>query len=97
MTTKEIIVEVSFNFTGNDKGCLGKLKAEYDYLKYTIYIKDDRKNKIELMTFNARNFVKKDTNDKLKDPAVEVERIPEKSFYNLLRRSIVEDFKNIMV
>ena len=97
MTIKEIIVEVSFNFTGNDKRCAGKLKIEYDYLKFTIYIEVDRKNKNELITVTARNFVKKDTNDKRKDADVEVERIPEKSLYKLLWRSIAEDFKKIMV
>ena len=95
MTIKEIIVEVSFNFTGNDKGCAGKLKIEYDYLKFTIYIEVDLKNKNELITVTARNFVKKDTNDKRKD--ADVERIPEKSLYKLLWRSIAEDFKKIMV
>lgn len=94
---KGIIDEVSFNFTGNDKGCEGKFKVEYDDLKFTIYKKDDRKKKNKLMTFIARIFVKKDTNDKLTNAAIEVERIPEKSFYNLLWRSIAEGFKKILV
>ena len=70
---------------------------KYHDLKFTIYKKDDRKKKNKLITFITRIFVKKDSNDKLKDAAIEVDRIPEKSFYNLLYRSVLEGFKKILV
>ncbi|MCF6131642.1 hypothetical protein [Flavobacterium wongokense] len=97
VTTKGTIDEVRFNFNGNDNGSAGEFKVEYDDLKFTIYKKDDRKKKNKLATFIAKIFVKKDTNDKLKSAHVSVMRIREKSFYNLLWRSIQEGLKKILV
>ncbi|MES2410056.1 MAG: hypothetical protein V4535_01290 [Bacteroidota bacterium] len=97
VTTKGIIDEVRFNFTGNNKGSFGEFKVEYDNLKFTVYKKDNPKKKNKLKTFLARIFVKKDTKDKLKDTHIEVARIPEKSFYNLLWRSIEEGLKKILI
>lgn len=97
ITTKGIIDEVRFNFTGNDNGSAGKFKIEYDDLKFTIYQKDDRKKKNKVLTFIAKIFVKKDTKDKLKDAHISIIRIKEKSFYNLLWRSIQEGLKKILV
>jgi hypothetical protein len=97
ITTKGIIDDVRFNFTGNDKISAGEFKVEYDDLKFTIYKKDNPKRKNKLLTFIAKIFVRKDTKDKLKDVHIEVERTPEKSFYNLLWRSIEEGLKKILV
>jgi hypothetical protein len=97
ITTKGVIDDVRFNFTGNDKLSAGEFKVEYDDLKFTVYKKDNPKKKNKLLTFIAKIFVKKDTKDKLKDVHIEVERIPEKSFYNLLWRSIEEGLKKILV
>ena len=97
VTTKGILDEVRFNFTGNDKMSAGEFKVKYDDLKFTIYKKDDRKKKNKLLTFVAKIFVKKDTKDKLKETDIKVERIPEKSFYNLFWRSIQEGLKKILV
>jgi hypothetical protein len=88
---------VHFNFTGNDNLSAGEFKVEYDDLKFTVYKKDNPKKKDKLLTFVARIFVKKDTNDKLKATYVKVGRIREKSFYNLLWRSIEEGLKKILV
>lgn len=95
--TKGIIDEVRFNFTGNDSQSAGEFKVEYDDLKFTVYKKDNPKKKNKIKTFLARIFVKKDTKDKLKSAHIEVVRIPEKSFYNLLWRSIEEGLKKILV
>jgi hypothetical protein len=97
VTTKGIIDEVRFYFTGNDKHSSGEFKVEYDDLKFTIYKKDNPKKKNKLATFIAKIFVKKDTKDKLKEVHIDVARIPEKSFYNLLWRSIQEGLKKILV
>lgn len=97
VSTKGILDEVRFDFTGNDQMSAGKFKVEYDDLKFTIYKKDDRKKKNKLLTFVAKIFVKKDTKDKLKEAEIEVGRIPEKSFYNLFWRSIAEGLKKILV
>jgi hypothetical protein len=97
VTTKGTIDEVRFNFTGNDNISAGEFKVEYDDLKFTVYKKDNPKKKNKFLTFVTRIFVKKDTKDKLKETDVQVERIPEKSFYNLLWRSIEEGLKKILV
>ena len=97
ITTKGIIDELRFDFTGNDKRNSGEFKVEYDDLKFTVYQKDNRKKKNKLLTFVSKIFVKKDTKDKLKNVLIDVERIPEKSFYNLLWRSIAEGLKQILV
>lgn len=95
--TKGVMDEVHFSFTGNDKRNVGELAVKYDDLKFIIYKKDDRKKKNKLLTFVAKIFVKKDTKGKIKDAHIEVDRIPEKSFYNLLWRSVAEGLKKILV
>jgi len=97
VSAKGILDQVHFNFTGNDKNLKGTLAVEYDDLKFTIYKKDDRKKKNKLLTFVANIFVKKDTKEKLKDASIEIERIPEKSFYNFLWRGIAEGLIKILV
>lgn len=97
VTTKGIIDELRFDFTGNNSRNSGEFKVEYDDLKFTVYQKDNRKKKNKLLTFVSKIFVKKDTKDRLKNVSIEVKRIPEKSFYNLLWRSIAEGLKQILV
>lgn len=97
VTTDGMMDEIYFNFTGNDRKASGEFAVKYDDLKFTIYKKDDRKKKNKLLTFVSRIFVKKDTNDKVKDADVELERIQEKSFYNFLWRSIAEGLKKILI
>jgi len=97
VTTEGIMDEVSFNFAGNDKAVSGEFAVKYDDLKFTIYKKNDRKKKNKLLTFVSRIFIKKDTNGKIKGAQVELERIPEKSFYNFLWRSVAEGLKKILV
>lgn len=97
VTIEGMMDEIYFNFNGNDKTASGEFAVKYDDLKFTIYKKDDRKKKNKVLTFVSRIFVKKDTNDKVKDAKVELERIPEKSFYNLLWRSVAEGLKKILI
>lgn len=97
VTTKGVMDQVHFNFAGNDLSNSGDFAVNYDDLKFIIYKKNDRKKKNKLLTIVANVFVKKDTKDKIKDTHVEVERIPEKSFYNLLWRSVAEGLKNILI
>lgn len=97
ITTKGVMDEVRFNFTGNDQHDFGDLAVKYDDLKFIIYKKDDRKKKNKLLTFVASVFVKKDTDNKVKEAHIEVDRIPEKSFYNFLWRSIAEGLKKILI
>lgn len=95
--TKGIIDQMHFDFTGNDKQVAGKFAVEYDDLEFKIFKKDNRKKKNKLATFIAKVFVKKHTDEKLKNVDVELERITEKSFYNFLWRSIAEGLKKVLI
>ncbi|WP_300566252.1 hypothetical protein [Flavobacterium sp.] len=97
ITAKGILDEVYFNFTGNDKTSKGNFGINYDDLKFTIYRENDRKKKNKFLTAIARIFTKKDTKEKVKNTAIEIERIPEKSFYNFLWRSIQEGLKKLLI
>jgi hypothetical protein len=97
VTTKGTIDQIRFNFTGNDLKDHGVFAVEYDDLKFTVFQKKNPKKKNKVLTFIGNLFVKNDTKDKLKSTEVEVERIPEKSFYNFLWRSIAEGLKKILI
>jgi hypothetical protein len=97
VTAKGMLDKVYFNFRGNDRMSGGAFGIEYDDLKFTIYRKNDREKKNKFLTAIARIFVKKDTKDRIKNTQVEVERIPEKSFYNLLWRSVADGLKKLLV
>lgn len=97
ITAEGTVDQVHFNFYGNDKLAKGDFGIDYDDLKFTIYRKKDPDKKNKFLTFVSRIFVKKDTKEKIKDAQVEVERIPEKSFYNLLWRTIEEALKKILM
>ena len=88
--------EVRFNFNGNNQLSKGVFELKYDDLKVEIFRKDrERKNKV--VSAIANIFVKKSSKDELKKADVEVERIPEKSFFNLLWRSIADGLKQILI
>lgn len=97
VATQGIIDEVRFTFDGNDKRSTGNFAVKYDDLKFTIFQKDNRQKKNKFLTFVAKVFVKKDTKEKLKETPVDIERIPEKSFYNFLWRSVGEGLKKILI
>lgn len=89
--------QVHFNLFGNDKGIKGDFGIDYDDLKFTVYKKKDPHRKNKLLTSLTRLLVKKDTKEKIKETAVEVERIPEKSFYNLFWRGLEDGLKKILI
>ncbi|TGD57327.1 hypothetical protein [Flavobacterium humi] len=97
VTAKGMLDIVYFDFTGNDKTSGGHFGIDYDDLKFTVYREKKPEKKNKLLTAIARIFVKKDTDEKIKDTEVAVERIPEKSFYNLFWRSIEEGLKKILI
>jgi len=97
VTTKGVLNEVYFNFTGNDVNAKGDFAIKYDNLKVQIYRKNDREKVNKLLTALGNLFVKNDTKGELKSVEVELERIPEKSFYNFLWRSIAEGLKKILI
>ncbi len=98
--------EMAFDFTGNDEVSKGNLDLKYHDLKVTIYKKEIPKKKSKFKSFLANLFVKNDSKGQkdskvsekdVKTIAVEVERIPEKSFYNFLWRNIMEGLKKIII
>lgn len=97
VTAKGMLSEVYFNFTGNDKISRGDFAVNYDDLKVTVFKKNDRKKKNKLLSAISNLFVKNDTDKEVKSAEIEVERIPEKSFFNFLWRSVAEGLKKILV
>lgn len=89
--------EVFFNFAGNDLKSSGNFAIKYNDLKVIVYKKNSRKEKNKFLSAVGNLFVKKDSGEKLKEVEVEVDRIPEKSFYNFLWRNIGEGLKKTLL
>ncbi|NUY80704.1 hypothetical protein HUK80_07350 [Flavobacterium sp. MAH-1] len=96
-TGKGILDEVYFDFHGNDNGSKGTFGINYDDLKFTVYKKNDRKKKNKFLTAVARIFVKKDSDEKVRKTEIEVERLKDKSFFNMFWKSIAEGLKKVLV
>ncbi|MES2545860.1 MAG: hypothetical protein V4548_13320 [Bacteroidota bacterium] len=101
-----VFEEMTFDFKGNDRVSKGNLDLKYHDLKVTLFKKNNPEKKSKLKSFFANLFVKNDSKGQkdskasekdVKTIAVEVERIPEKSFYNFLWRSIMEGLKKIII
>lgn len=86
-----------FNFTGNDKNVHGDFSLNYRDLNVNLYKKHEPDKKSKIKSAIANLLVKKDSDGKTKNAKVELERIPEKSFYNFFWRSIAEGMKKILV
>jgi hypothetical protein len=96
-TTEGTLNEVFFNFTGNDAKSHGEFAIKYDDFKVTFYQKKNREKKNKFLTAVGNLFVKNDTKGNVKGTKVEVERIPEKSFYNFFWRNIAEGLLKIFI
>ncbi len=91
-----VLKEVRFNFTGNNQMSGGVFELKYDDLKVEVFRKD-RKRKNKVVSAIANIFVKKSSKEELKKVDVEVERIKEKSFFNLLWIAIADGLKQILI
>ena len=97
LTTKGVFDEVRFNFSGNDVKSSGNFSLKYDDLDVTVFQKESRKKKNKVLSFIANIFVKKDSDEKVKEVTVEVERNQEKSFFNFLWINVAEGLKKILI
>jgi hypothetical protein len=89
--------EVYFNFSGNDVKSKGDFAIKYDDIKVTLYQKKNPKKKNKFLSAVGNLFVKNDSDEKVVEAEVEVERIPEKSFYNFFWRNIGEGLKKTLL
>lgn len=89
--------EVYFNFTGNNVKSKGDFAIKYDDLKVTIYKKNKPQKKNKFLSAVGNLFVRNDSNEKIVEAEVEVERIQEKSFYNFFWRNIGEGLKKTLL
>lgn len=96
VTADGMLDKVYFNYSGNDNMAQGDLALEYEHLKVNI-LQKDRKKKNKFVSAIANIFVKKDTDERLKETPVEVERIKEKSFFNLLWRTTLDGLKELLI
>lgn len=97
MEAQGIFDEVKFNLMGNDQISRGECELKYHDFKMTIYKKKKPGIKSKFKTAIANLLIKNDSDGENKKVAVEVKRIPEKSFYNLLWRSIGEGVKEVIL
>ena len=88
--------EVRFDFTGNDNGTSGTFSLEHSNFKVNV-LKKDGKEKNKLVSAIANIFVKKDSNEKPKKVDVSVEREKDKSFFNLLWKSVSDGLKKTLL
>jgi hypothetical protein len=70
---------------------------DYEDLKVKLYQKKNPEKEAKLKTAVANLLVKNDSKEKAKTAEVEVERLQDRSFYNLLWRSIAESLKKILI
>ncbi len=96
-SAKGVLDRVHFKFKGNDRHSLGQFAIQYNDLKVKIYQKDDRSKVNKLLTAAGNLLVKNDSNGQIKNAEVSLERIPEKSFYNFLWRSVAEGLKKTVI
>lgn len=91
-TTDGSIKEVKFTFNGNIKHGSGSFAINYDDLKVDILKKDGKKENKVVSTI-ANMIVKNDSDNKLKETHVEVDRIQHKSVFNFLWRFVEQGLK----
>ncbi|WP_339887557.1 hypothetical protein [uncultured Flavobacterium sp.] len=89
--------EIYFDFFGNDFLNKGTFSLKYDDLKVVIYQNDRRLKKNKLLSALGNLFVKNDSDGELLTTEIEVKRVQEKSFYNLLWISLAEGLKNTLL
>lgn len=89
--------QVYFNFAGNDVRSNGDFAIEYRNLEVTVYKKNSRREKNKFLTMASNLFVKENSEEKIKEAKVEVDRIQEKSFFNFLWRNIGEGLKKTLL
>jgi hypothetical protein len=86
-----------FNFIGNDVSSSGNFAIKYHELKVTVYRNNSPRERNKLLTVIGNVLVKKDSNLKVKEVEVEVERVQEKSFFNFLFRNVAEGLKKTLL
>ena len=91
-TTDGNIKEVKFTFNGNTKRGSGSFAINYNDLKVDILKKDGKKENKVVSTI-ANMIVKNDSDDKLKETHIEVDRIQHKSVFNFLWRFVEQGLK----
>ena len=89
--------KVYFNFRGNDKGSAGDFALQYKDLDVKLYQKKDPKKENKFTTTVANLLVKDNSDGQTKNAKVEIEREQDKSFYNLLWKSIAQGLKKILI
>ena len=86
------ISEVKFTLNGNARQGKGTFAINYDDLKVDILKKDGKKEN-KIVSAVANMVVKNDTDNKLKETYVEVDRIQHKSVFNFLWRFVEQGLK----
>lgn len=97
VTTIGTFDELKFTIKGNNLNSYENASLQYHGLKVTLYRKGapEKKNKLKSALVNL--IVKNDSNGKIIHTEANVERIPEKSFFNFLWLNIAAILKQILI
>lgn len=96
VTADGMLDKVYFNYAGNDVMAKGDFALEYEDLKVNV-LRKDREKKNKFVSAVANLFIKKDTKERIKETSVEVERLQDKSFFNLLWRTTADGLKKLLI
>jgi hypothetical protein len=89
--------QLKFTIKGNDFNSYEDASLKYHDLKVTLYRKGVPEKKNKLKSLLANLIVKKDSDGEIINTKANVERIPEKSFFNFLWLNIAAILKHILI
>lgn len=89
--------EVYFNFLGNNSNSKGDFSIKFEDLKLDIFHKKNQSRKNKFLSAVSNLFIKKSSKNKLITTKIDVVRIQEKSFYNLLWISLADGLKKTIL
>lgn len=89
--------QLKFTIKGNDFNSYEDASLKYHDLKVTLYRKGAPEKKNKLKSLLANLIVKKDSDGEMINTKANVERIPEKSFFNFLWLNIAAILKQILI
>jgi hypothetical protein len=96
-STTGIFDELKFTIKGNDFNSYEDASLKYHDLKVTLYRKGAPEKKSILKSALANLIVKKDSDGEIINTKANVERMPEKSFFNFLWLNIAAILKQILI
>ena len=96
-TTKGIFEQLYFNFAGTDIQAVGNFALKYRDLKVKLYQNKNRDKESKFKSWIANLLLTNDSDGKLIEYEVAVERVREKSFFNYFWLCIAQGLKKTLI